>query len=104
MSSSEIVLATVGVVVILVVSLSLFLFLGVSSGRIMLSNSSNVENLPSPDARSLLSNVLLATSAILGSVFAVAFGFSQFVISRIFKPELYAIGLKQIYGPRASSS
>src|SRR5208337_973254 len=36
-----------------------------------------------PDARSLLSNVLLATSAILGSVFAVAFGFSQFVISRI---------------------
>jgi hypothetical protein len=81
--SSEIVLASVGVVMIVVVTLGLYLFLGVRSGRIILSNSSNVENFPNPDARSLLSNVLLATSAILGSVFAVAFGFSQFVISRI---------------------
>jgi hypothetical protein len=62
---------------------SLLFFL---SGRTAVNNpsgNSTVQIITRGDAKALLSNILLSTAAVSGSIFAVVFGFSQFVVSNI---------------------
>jgi hypothetical protein len=78
---TEIRIAAIGTIIVILFVIDLILALTTKSGGQILPTNSTA--LIQSDPKGLLSNVLVSAAAVLGSVFAIVFAFSQFFISNI---------------------